>query len=300
MKKQASAVIVLILSLVLSLSLVGFAQDDFSAEPLIEELRRAEKLINSGEVAKGVETLKGLRAMLDNKISQYGELGGQSLSDLKKQIDTLRGRISELEGGGTGTGSTLKVGYVNAKEAFNVFMNVVKEERQKAQAKTEELVELREKAIQGKISKSEFKKQSDILQAEKLKAQLAIDMAMVRKMMEAKGFESVADRLKKLKGQVDPIMAELEKTLKNMRQGTAIPEEVQQKLSQINSQYQQLDDLLTRLIESKIFQMANIRAKQLGYDLVLRQENVVLYSDSNAVDDLTSITKDVLRKEMSS
>jgi Skp family chaperone for outer membrane proteins len=95
-------------------------------------------------------------------------------------------------------------------------------------------------------------------------------------------------------------MDELDSLLSEIKGGTAVPEEVSQTLSQIHSQYQQLDDLLTRLIETKIFQIANIRADQEGYDLVLRQENVVIYRNSSKVDDLTEMTKKALREEIGS
>lgn len=224
----------------------------------------------------------------------------EELTNLESNLSDLESRVSELsQGTATEVTSTLKVGYVNATEAFTVFTDAVSEERESAQAKDEELRSLREKAIQGEISESEYQKKADILQAEKLKAQLEIDMAMVEKMRSAPGFESVSDQLKNLSGQVQPIMDELNSTLKNMREGSAAPEEVSNTLSQINNQYQQLDDLLTRLIESKIFQIANVRANEAGYDLVLRQENVVLYGNQNSVDNLTQMTKSALQEELS-
>ncbi len=303
--KSRSAVVILVALLVVSTALAGYGQEDFSADLLIEELRRAEELINKGEMEKGLESLKGVRSILDSKISELSGNGEEpekeKLTELEKKLETFQARLSEMEGtGATGAGSALRVGYVNATEAFNVFTNAVKEERESAQAKNEELIKLREKAIQGNISESEFKKRSDILQAEKLKAQLQIDLAMVEAMIVAKGFQSVSERLIKLKGQVEPIINQLNNVLSNMKEGSAIPEEVSQTLSQINSQYKQLDELLTKLIETKIFQVANVQARKEGYDLVLRQENVVLYGNQNTVKDLTEITKEALREEMSS
>ena len=252
-----------------------------------------------------VDEVSALKSSLDQLKQQVDETGvgvsGEDVSELQNRVQDIESRIGEIETSGVsdGSGSGLRVGYVNATEAFNVFTNAVKEERERAQQKNEELVNLRERAIQGEISEEEFNKQSDILQAEKLKAQLAIDLAMVEKMMNAKGFESISDRLSQLKSQVDPIMNELDNVLENMRNNSAAPEEVAQTLSQINSQYQQLDNLLTRLIETKIFQITNVEADKQGYDLVFRQENVVLYRDSAKVDDLTEATKEVLRSEIS-
>lgn len=273
MKRKLSIGLTLIMVLSLAVSIAGFGAEEFSADLLIKELRRAEQLINAGKTQQGIESLQGVQSILNSK-------------------------ISELSPDGQAGVSALKIGYVNATEAFAVFTDAVSEERQSAQKKDEELRNLREKAIQGEISESEYRKQADILQAEKLKAQLEIDMAMVKTMLSAPGFESVSDQLENLSNQVQPIMEELKSTLKNMRKGSAVPEEVNNTLSQINSQYQQLDDLLTKLIESKIFQIANVRANEAGYDLVLRQENVVLYGNQDTVDNLTEMTKKALRDEL--
>ena len=260
--------------------------DDFSSYASVDEVSALRSSIQELEEGTSGGTVSGVSE--------------EELTNLESNLADLESRVSELsQGTGTGETTALKVGYVNATEAFTVFTDAVSEERESAQAKDEELRSLREQAIQGEISESEYRQQADILQAEKLKAQLEIDLAMVEKMRSAPGFESVAGQLEDLSSQVQPIMEELNITLDNMRQGSAAPEEVSNTLSQINSQYQQLDDLLTRLIESKIFQIANVRANEAGYDLVLRQENVVLYGNQNSVDNLTGMTMTALQEELS-
>jgi len=279
MKKTLTTVICIVSAILLTISLTGFAQEDFSTELLIKELERAEKLIKSGDIVKGLDSLLGVRSILDSNIRELSEATDEELNLGLPGMD-------------------LKIGFVNAQEAFTVFTNAVEEERERAKEKNEELVGLREKVLKGEISESKYKRERDILQAEKLKAQLEIDVAMLDKMLQSEGFQSISDRLFNLKDQVTPITNELDKVLDEIRQGTAVPEEVSQKLSQIHSQYEQLDDLLTRLIESKIFQITNQRAQEEGYDIVLRQENVVLYRNSDRVDDLTEMTKQALREEI--
>ena len=249
-----------------------------------------------------VSTLKSSLDQLRQEVENTGVgVASADVSDLQNRVQSLESQVSELEAAGTTeTGSEIKVGYVNATEAFNVFTEAVQEERARAQEKNEELVQLREQAIQGEISEEEFNKQSDILQAEKLKAQLAIDMAMVNKMINARGFEEIRSDLENLKTQVEPIVTEINNVLDNMESDSVSPQEVTQTLSRINSQYQQLDNLLTRLIETKIFQITNREADDQGYDVVFRQENVILYRNSDRIDDLTEDTKDVLRSEISS
>jgi len=85
-----------------------------------------------------------------------------------------------------------------------------------------------------------------------------------------------------------------------MRENSAIPEEVSQILTQANSQYEQLDSLLSNLIQSKIVQATNQKAKELGYDLVLREQNVVLARNQESIDNLTEPTKQTLREELNS
>lgn len=258
-------------------------------EELKEEVSKSNKKLESKINYVQEKTVKADRF---NSLKELVKRQEETFADLSEQVNDLS-NIGE-----SATITPLKIGYVNATEAFNVFTNAVKEEREQAQKKEEELVELRERAIQGEITEEEYNKQSDILQAEKLKAQLAIDLAMVEKMINAKGFESISDRLSQLKTQVDPIINELNNVLEDMKNDTASPEEVAQTLSQINDQYQQLDKLLTRLIETKIFQITNMEADREGYDLVFRQENVILYRNSNEIDDLTEDTKEVLRSEI--
>lgn len=246
-----------------------------------------------------VSALKSSISNLEQEVENTGVgVSGADVTELKTKVQNLESQVNEIESAGsTDGGAGLEIGYVNAKEAFTVFTDAVSEERERAQKKNEELLALREKAIQGEISEEEYKTQNITLQAEKLKAQLAIDLAMIDKMIDAPGFTEVSDRLKQLKSQVDPIMSELDGVLEKLESGTAIPED-EQTLSQINNQYQQLDDLLTRLIESKIFQITNLEAQDRNYDLVLRQENVVLYRNGNRIDNLTDMTKQALRKDL--
>lgn len=266
------------------------------------QLNRIPDNFSSYASVDEVNALRNSLQKLEGKIDSGAgtAVSSKDLTKLKNNLTELESRVNDLSTG-TNKGGTaaLKIGYVNAKKAFTVFTGAVKEERQKAQEKDKELKTLRKKAIQGKISKSEYQQRGDILQAEKLKAQLGIDLAMINKMQKAPGFTSISDQLKKLSSQVQPIMDQLDSTLKSMREGTAAPKEVNNTLSQINSQYKQLDDLLTRVIESKIFQVVNVKAKDKGYDLVFRQENVVLYGNKNTINDLTQMAKKALQEELS-
>lgn len=251
-----------------------------------------------------VDEVSSLRDSVEELESQVGngdegDVSNEALTDLEDSLGNLETRVDEVEAAGSSSEAAgLKVGYVNATEAFTVFTDAVSEERENAQEIEEELVGLREQAVQGEISEDEYRRQADILQAERLQAQLEIDLAMVEKMISAPGFESVSSDLEGLSDQVQPTVDELSNVLDELREGGATPEEVSNTLSQINNIYQQLDEQLNSLIESKIFQMANMKANEDGYDLVLRQEDVVLYGNEDRIDDLTEATKSALREDL--
>ncbi|MFP3953230.1 MAG: hypothetical protein ACLFVS_03775, partial [Candidatus Acetothermia bacterium] len=191
-----------------------------------------------------------------------------------------------------------KIGYVNANEAFTVFTDAVSEERSQVETLEEEMLSLREQAIQGEITAEEYQQEIDIKQAEVLKAQLDINLSMVDKMIESTGFSNYADRLKELRNQFDPVIEELENTLADLKDNSASPEEVSNLLSQVNNQYTQLDDLLTNLIESKIAQVTNNLADAGSYDMVFREANVLLAQNQSSIDNLTDQAKEELRKEI--
>lgn len=250
------------------------------------------------------EELQKVKSMIDNLKQSTGQAETESSQvnwdQVKFQLEDLASRVQTLESEGTGsTPSNLKVGYVSASEAFTVFTDAVKEERDKVKRLQEELVNLRSQAIKGKITETEYKKQGDILQAKRLKAQMEIDLAMIDEMIKSKGFSSIADQLKTIRGQAQPIVNELDKTLTDMESNTSIPEEVDTVLSQTNNQYQQLDELMTNLIETKIFQVANRVSEDMRYDIVFRKNNVLLFGNTAKVDDLTDPTQKALKEEIS-
>ena len=248
-----------------------------------------------------VDEVSALKSSLDQLKQQVDETGvgvsGEDVSELQDKVQGLESQVNELEATETSGSTGLEIGYVNAQEAFTVFTDAVREEREKVQQKTEEIRELQSNPDQA--SESEYRK----LQAEQLRAQLQIDLAMISKMKSAKGFQEISDQLTNFEEQVQPIVDELDKVLESLEGGSAIPEEVARTLSQVNSMYQQVDSQITSLIESKIFQIANVQAVEEGYDLVFRQENVMLYPNqrntNDKIDDLTNMMKEVLKDELS-
>ncbi|MFW6048973.1 MAG: hypothetical protein ACOC88_02240 [Candidatus Bipolaricaulota bacterium] len=299
MRRMAMFTGSLVIVLILSFSIAAAGAEEVSLEEVIKVLEEAERTIESGDSQKGIESLKIAISMLNSRVAELG--GTDATSELRAELSDLRSEMENLKASsGTQVSSGLKVGYVNVAEAFTVFTDAVQTERESVTSIKDQLLELRSKAMRGEIDAEEYNQKNDILQAERLRAQFEIELAMIEEMMDSKGFESVQDRLRELEEQVRPSVDQIEKTLLDMREDSAIPEEVSQILTQANSQYEQLDSLLSNLIQSKIVQATNQKAKELGYDLVLREQNVVLARNQESIDNLTEPTKQTLREELNS
>ncbi|MFP3952861.1 MAG: hypothetical protein ACLFVS_01910 [Candidatus Acetothermia bacterium] len=299
MRRMAMFTGSLVIVLLLSFSIAAVGAEEVSLEEVIKVLEEAERTIESGDSQKGIESLKIAISMLNSRVAELG--GTDATSELRAELSDLRSEMENLKASsGTQVSSGLKVGYVNVAEAFTVFTDAVQTERESVTSIKDQLLELRSKAMRGEIDAEEYNQKNDILQAERLRAQFEIELAMIEEMMDSKGFESVQDRLRELEEQVRPSVDQIEKTLLDMREDSAIPEEVSQILTQANSQYEQLDSLLSNLIQSKIVQATNQKAKELGYDLVLREQNVVLARNQESIDNLTEPTKQTLREELNS
>lgn len=225
----------------------------------------------------------------------------EALQSLQNDVQQLRTELNDVKDTATPStsgGQSLDVGFLNAQNVFTIFTDAVAEQREKAQQKDEEITELAQKAQQGEIEESEFRQEYDRLQAEKLKAQLAIDLAMIDQMIEAKGFQSIRDQLEKLKDNAEPITTNLNMLLNNINSGTIDPNQAENKIVQLQNQFKQLDQLMTRVIESKMAQVANRLAQEKNYDLVFREENVVLYGNPDQIHNLTEETKQILKNEL--
>lgn len=216
----------------------------------------------------------------------------QTAQDLQEQIDQLKETVQQLEE------RVPKIGYINAQQVFTVFAEAVQQQRERSQQKQQEMLELRNKAARGEISESEFRRESDLLNAQILQAELTINTAMIEKMIESDGYVGIADQLRNLREQTAPIEEELEETIADIKAGTVSPDMVSEMLERINNQYQQLDRFLHNILESKIVAVTHQVGQNQGFDLIVREENVVLFQDQELITNLTETVREHLRQEL--
>jgi len=249
---------------------------------------------------------------LEEEIGEMKEIVGdgskfaraEAVGELEDKLSSYRSRTEEIAAGQdtlaqeVDKSQRLKVGYLNAKKAFDVFSEAVVEEREKVNQLDEKLRQLEEDLTGGELPQEEFNLRYSVARADKLRAQLEIDLAMMEKMKGAKGFTDIEEQLNDLRGEADPLKTNLEGIKKDLEDNVIQPQEATSKISQIYDQFQQLDELLTRVIEGKIIRVASDLAQEKGYDVVLRQENVVIYGKKEPVKDLTEEIKKALEEDL--
>jgi Skp family chaperone for outer membrane proteins len=204
----------------------------------------------------------------------------------RADFDSLQGKIDNLS-----RQSAIRVAYVNAEDAFNVFTNAVASYRQRASDKAQEIVDLQNEFLQGTISKDDYERQLMRLRAELLDAQFAVDVNMIDKMLAANGFADIRTDLTALKEEAAPVIDEMKSLLSTAQTGVVVSTEFDSRYSQLQSAYTQLDQLLVSAASSKIVAAARDISIEKGYDLVLNTKNVIVYRNAAVVMDITDLVK---------
>jgi len=248
------------------------------------------------EIKKAREDYLATVTELESRVAQARKGNAAQITELKAQaeqiwstgIEPLKKRLVELVSKPT---YSLKVAYLNAGEAFKVFTDAVRDLRQRAADKQEEIVNLRQEYLADMISKDEYQGGMHQLQVELLKAQLDIDMGTINLMIQSSGFSDMRSDLERLKEEAQPVLDELSSLLETVRVGVVAPQEFENRYTQVKNAFTQFDGLLTQAATTKIVEAANTIAVDNGYDLVLRSKNVIIYRNTARLTDITEMVK---------
>jgi len=178
---------------------------------------------------------------------------------------------------------------VDAEGLFlRVFLPEVAAERNALQAKAQAIQDLQAKYTQGQIQSDAYQQQYAKLQAEYLQAQVQVNMSMLDKMIASPGFADLRADLQRLKDQAKPLADQVDALVKQAQVTILDYTTFFNQLQQLQSAFQQVDQLLTQVAATKILEISQQVAQEQGYDIVLRTKDVVMYLRTPAIADLTS------------
>ncbi len=209
----------------------------------------------------------------------------KDLGALQVRVQTLEGRVATPP---TGSAPSLKIGVVDAETLFaNVFLPQVATERSALQAKVQAIQDLQTKYALGQIKPDAYQHQYAKLQAESLQAQVRVNMSMLDKMIASPGFANLRADLQNLRDQAKPLADQVEGLVKQAQVTILNYTDFFNQLQQLQTAFQQVDQLLTQVAAVKILEISQQVAQELGYDMVLRTKDVVMYQRAPAITNLT-------------
>jgi len=220
---------------------------------------------------------------------------GQESAAIEERISELEDTIERLKS------QIFRIGYIDRTEVFSTLTKAVKEERQVVSKIESKIEEFEKEAEQGGLSESKYNRQQDILQSKYLQARINVDLAILNKMIKAKGFSRIEDKLKELKDKSESMEKATRNLVKGIKDYSVSPKQVSRALEELeNQQFKRLDKILTNIAHSEITRTAKRLAEEKSYDLVLEKKNTVLYRKDGKIIDLTEKVEQKLESKLES
>lgn len=188
---------------------------------------------------------------------------------------------------------TLRIAYLDAEEAFQVFLNAVKDLREQATEKEMEGLVLQQQYQRGALTKEEFESKYTKLQIEKLQLNFEINLEALNKMIASDDFADMRAYLRQMKIEVEPFIAAVNELAMAVEVGAFDRSELETSYVQTVSAFKQFEEALIQRALEKIYQAAQEVATENGYDLVLREKDVIVYLNEK-VENITDLVKDKL------
>ncbi len=183
----------------------------------------------------------------------------------------------------------VRIAVVDAETLFTrVFLPQVQAERAAMEAKAREIQSLQADYAAGRIGLDSYQQRYLRLQAEQIRASLNVNLAMLDKMIASPGFLNMRADLVSLRSEARPLESEAEALIKEAQTTIRDPSGFSDRLHQLQTAFQQLDQLLTQVAAAKILEIAQQVAREDGYDLVLRTKDVVMFWRELTIIDLSS------------
>ncbi len=215
--------------------------------------------------------------------------GGGDSSD----VASLERRIGDLENQQS-TGGDFRVAYLDAEDAFSVFLEATADLRERANEKIREISDLQNEYAASTISKDDYQQRYNELQAELLDAQLTIDISALDRMIASDKFSDIRSKLEEWKETAQLLANEVKNLVSMAKMGVVDATEYQARYQTAKNAFEQFDQGLTQAATLKIVQVAQKIAVERGFDMVLRVKNVLVYRNPISLTDITDEVKSVI------
>jgi len=211
-----------------------------------------------------------------------GDTGSAELSAIRADVIQLQQASAS---------QSLKVAYMDAEDAFSVFVLAVGDLRERITTKTEEIRQLATQYSQGAISMDDYQRQAQVLSAERLDAQVTTAAGTLDRMIASNEFSDLRSALITLREEAQPLIDAVNNLVSTIVVGAIDGTEFQNRLTQFTTMFEQFDGYVTSAATAKLVQATDKVANEYGYDLVIRKKDVILYRNPATIHDITDLVK---------
>ena len=247
------------------------------------------------ELAERVDDLTARLEAVENSTNsaaaQLDELSASqkrledAVGELQAGLSAVEEKLASGVSAGPQTSSSLAVAYVDLTglmdELFQSVQNTIS-------FKDQELQDLRQKHESGEIDDETYKKESMSVEVELLAARLNWDLGLIDKMAASPEFSDLKQSLQELRKKLQPLQDQLDELKGAADQGDL--NSFFGLYQQLSTSLQQLDQLVSQVIQAMLADITQEVAQAQGYALVLRKEDA-LYLDTEQLADLTPQVK---------
>ena len=245
----------------------------------------------AGRVDDLTARLEAVENSTNSATAQLDELSASqkrledAVGELQAGLSAVEEKLASGVSAGPQTSSSLAVAYVDLTglmdELFQSVQNTIS-------FKDQELQDLRQKHESGEIDDETYKKESMSVEVELLAARLNWDLGLIDKMAASPEFSDLKQSLQELRKKLQPLQDQLDEL-----KGAADQGDLNSFFSlyqQLSTSLQQLDQLVSQVIQAMLADITQEVAQAQGYALVLRKEDA-LYLDTEQLADLTPQVK---------
>lgn len=211
--------------------------------------------------------------------------GGVGSSDL----DAIQADINQLKQ--ASASQSLKVAYMDAEDAFTVFILAVGDLRQQITDKNNEMNDLKNEYAQGIIARDDYERRIYELNAELLDARITTASGTLDRMIASSEFSDLRSTLITLREEAQPLIDEVNNLVSTIRVGAIDATEFQNRYTALSAMFEQFDSYVTSAATTKLVQATEKVANEYGYDIVIRKKDVVMYRNPVTIDDITDLVK---------
>lgn len=235
-------------------------------------------------IVAGLALILAIGAVVLQFVLPAGDTGVSS-----SVLDAMQADITQLKQ--MDSSESLRLAYMDAEDAFTVFVLAVGDLRQQITDKSNAINQLKNDYAQGTITLADYERNFYELNAELLDARMSTAAGTLDRMIESDKFSDLRSSLLSLREEAQPLIDEINNLVSTIRVGAIDSTEFGNRHTTLTAMFEQFDGYVTSAATTKLVQATEKVANKYGYDIIIRKKDVIMYRNPVTIDDITELVK---------